>query len=86
MITLSCSQCAVTEDIKNSSELAKLPELLRQEDLTILLVRELSADLCHEYPDTVSEFLTPSPVVKTNTFSRNLLLPQGTLLPELDSK
>ena len=35
---------AVAEDIEHSPELAKLPELLRQEDLTILLVPELS---CH---------------------------------------
>ena len=76
---------AVAEYIKNSSEFAKLPELLRQEHLTILLVGELSADLCDEYPDTVSQFLTP-PVVKTDTSSKNLLLPQGTLLPKLDSK
>ena len=50
---------AVTEDIEHSVELAKLPELLRQEDLTILLVPELSPDLWHEHPDTDSEFLSP---------------------------
>ena len=33
------------EHIENPSELTKLPELLRQEDLTILLVREMSHDL-----------------------------------------
>ena len=42
------------EDIENSSELPKLPELLKQEDLTILLVRELSFDLWHEYLETDS--------------------------------
>ena len=75
---------AVTEDIEHSVELVKLPELLRQEDLTILLVRELSPDLWHEHPDTDSEFLTL--VVKTDTSSNNLLSPQGTLFPERDSK
>ena len=64
---------AVTEDIEHSVELAKLPELLRQEDLTILLVCELSPDLWHEHPDTDSEFLTL--VVKTDTSSNNLLSP-----------
>ena len=49
----------VAEDIEHSLELAKLPELLRQEDLTILLVCELSTDLWHEHADTDSEFLTP---------------------------
>ena len=77
---------AVTEDIEHSVELAKLPELLRQEDLTILLVRELSPDLWHEHPDTDSEHLTTSLVVKTDTSSKNLLLPQGILFPERVSK
>ena len=77
---------AVAEDIENSSELAKLPELLRQEEVTILLVRAKSPDLWPEYPDTDLEFLTPSLVAKTDTSSKNLLLPQGTLFPELDSK
>ena len=77
---------AVAEDIEHSPELAKLLELLRQEDLTILLVRELSPDLCHEHPDTDSEFLTSSFVVRAHTSSKNLLSPQGTLFPELDSK
>ena len=76
----------VAEDIEHSPELAKLPELLRQEDLTILLVCELSLDLWHEHPDTDSEFLTPFLLVKTDTSSKNLLSPQGTLFPELDSK
>ena len=35
---------AFAEDIENSSELAKLPELLGQEGLKIVLVRELSPD------------------------------------------
>lgn len=43
---------AVTEDIKISSKLVKLPELLRQEDLRILLVRQLTPGLWHEYPET----------------------------------
>ena len=77
---------AVAKDIENSSELAKLPELLRQEGLTTLLVHELSPDLWHKYPDIYSEFLTPSFVVQTDTSSKNLLLPQGALFPELDSK
>ena len=76
---------AVAEDIEYSSELAKLPEMLRQEGLTILLVCELSPDLWQEHPDTDSEFLTPSLVVKTDISSKNLLLSQGTLFPELDS-
>ena len=57
--------------------------MLRQEGLTILLVCELSPDLWHEHPDTDSEILTPL-VVKTDT--KNLLSPQGTLFPELESK
>ena len=36
---------AVAGDIEHSPELAKLPELLREEDLIILLVCELSPDL-----------------------------------------
>ena len=77
---------AVAEDTEHSPEPAKLPELLRQEDLTILLVRELSPDLWHEHPDTDAEFLSLSLMVKTDTSSQNLLSPQGTLFPELDSK
>ena len=77
---------AVAEDIEHSVELAKLPELLRQEDLTILLVSELSPDLWHGHPDTDSGFLTPSFVVKKGISSENLLSPQGTLFPEQDSK
>ena len=77
---------AVAEDTKHSPELVKLPELLRQEDLTILLVRELSPDLWHKPSDTHSEFLSPSLVVKTDTSSKNLFSPQGTLFPEPDSK
>ena len=38
-------------------ELVKLPELLRQEALKFFLVRELSSDLWHEYPD--AEHLLP---------------------------
>ena len=59
--------------------------MLRQEDLTILLVCELSPDLWHEHPDADSEILTPL-VVKTDTSSKNLLSPQGTLFPKLESK
>ena len=47
---------AVVEDIEHSSELTKLPESLRQEGLTTLLVRKLSPDLWHEHPDTDSKF------------------------------
>ena len=36
---------AVDEDIKNSFELAKMPELLRQEDLTIVLIHGMSSNL-----------------------------------------
>ena len=36
---------AVAEDIEYSSELAKPPELLRQQDLIILLLRAMSPDL-----------------------------------------
>ena len=36
---------AVAEDIEDSPELAKMPELLRQEDVIILSVRVLSPDL-----------------------------------------
>ena len=35
----------IAEKIENSYVLEKLPELLRQKDLTILLVCELSPDL-----------------------------------------
>ena len=77
---------AVAEDIEHSDELAKLPELLRQEHVTFFLVHELSPDLWHRHPDTDSEFLTPFLVVKTETSSKNLLSPQETLFPELDSK
>ena len=66
----------VAEDIKHSVDLAKLPKLLRKEDLTILLVREPSPTLWHEHPDTDSEFLTPSLVVKKGTSSKNLLYPK----------
>ena len=59
---------------------------MRQEDQRIFLVRELSPDFWHDYPDMGSEFLTPSLVVKTETSSKNLLLPQETLFPELNSK
>ena len=76
---------AVAEDI-DPSELEKLPELLRQEGLTILFVLGLSPDLRYEYPEIDPEFLTPSLVVNTDTSSNNLLLPQGTLFPEMDSK
>ena len=41
----------VAEEIENSYVLEKLPELLRQEDLTILFICVLSPDLWHEYPD-----------------------------------
>ena len=76
----------VAEDIENSYELAKLPGLLRQEILRILLVRELSPDVWHEYSDIDSEFLTSSLTVKTDTSSKNLLLSQRTLVYDLDSK
>ena len=76
----------VAEDIENSYELAKLPGLLRQEILRILLVRELSPDVWHEYSDIDSEFLTSSLMVKTDTSSKNLLLSQRTLVYDLDSK
>ena len=74
----------VANYMENSSELAKRPELLRQEDLKILLVCELSPDLWHECPDIDSQFLTPFLVVKTYTSSKNLYLPEGTIFPELD--
>ena len=61
----------VAEDIKNSSKLVKLPELLRQEDLTDLQIGELPPDLLHEYPDTDCEFATPSHVAKTDTSYKN---------------
>ena len=77
---------AVAQDIEDSSEPVGLSELLRQEGLTILLVREMSPDLWHEHRDIDSEFLTPSLVLKTDTSSKNLLSPQGTLFFKLDSK
>ena len=63
---------AVDEDIENSSELAQVPELLRREDLTILLVHVMSSDLWHQHPGIDSKFLTPSLVVKTDTSSKSL--------------
>ena len=73
---LSLLLVAVAEDIENSStELEKLCELMTKEGLTILLVRELSPDFWHEYPNTDSVFLTPSLAVKTETFLKNLLSP-----------
>ena len=73
---LSLLLFAVAEDIENSStELEKLCELMMKEGLTILLVRELSPDFWHEYPNTDSVFLTPSLAVKTETFLKNLLSP-----------
>ena len=56
----------VAKDIDHSSKLAKLPELFRQESLTIMLVRELSPNLWDEHPATDSESLIPSLVVKTD--------------------
>ena len=76
----------VAEEIENSYVLEKLPELLRQEDLTILFICVLSPDLWHEYPDIDFEFLTTSFVVKTDTSSKNLFLPQGTIFSRLYSK
>ena len=77
---------AVAEDIEYSSELAKPPELLRQQDLTILLLRAMSPDLQHGCLDIDAKFLTPSLVVKADTSSNNLLLLQGNLFHKRDSK
>ena len=57
--------------------------MLRQEELTTFLVYELLPYFWHKYPDINCEFLALSLLVKAD---KNLLIPEGTLFPELDSK